>query len=75
VNHNLRTPLTTILGHAELLLDQQDDLPPGAARSLKALWRAGERLREELTCISDWIDIAYTPEGDGEGDPDRGERP
>ena len=27
VNHNLRTPLTTILGHAELLLDQQDAFP------------------------------------------------
>ena len=28
VNHDLRTPLTTLLGHAELLIDQQDDLPP-----------------------------------------------
>ena len=28
VNHNLRTPLTTMLGHAELLIDQQDDFPP-----------------------------------------------
>ena len=27
VNHDLRTPLTTLLGHAELLIDQQDDLP------------------------------------------------
>ena len=29
VNHNLRTPLTTILGNAELLIDQQDDFPQG----------------------------------------------
>ena len=28
VNHNLRTPLTTMLGHAELLVDQPGDFPP-----------------------------------------------
>jgi signal transduction histidine kinase len=67
VNHDLRTPLTTMLGHAELLIDQQDDLPPGAAHSLQALWRAGQRLNDVVTWISEWIDLAYTSAGEGTG--------
>ncbi len=71
VNHNLRTPLTTILGHAELLMDQRADFPPEATRSLEAVWRAGQHLNEVVTWISEWIDVAYTPEGEhadkGEG--------
>jgi signal transduction histidine kinase len=67
VNHNLRTPLTTILGHAELLIDRQDDFPPGAVRSLEAVWRAGQRLRDVVTSISEWIDLAYPSEGGGKG--------
>jgi signal transduction histidine kinase len=67
VNHNLRTPLTTILGHTELLMDQQDDLPPQVIGSVEALSRAGHRLEEVVTWISEWIDLAYTPEGEGTG--------
>ena len=67
VNHSLRTPLTTMLGHAELLIDLQDEFPPGAARSLEALWRAGQRLQDAVTWISEWIDIAYTAGGEGKG--------
>ena len=67
VNHNLRTPLTTMLGHAELLMDQHDDFPPEAAHSLDALWRAGQRLNEVVTWISEWIDLAYTAAGEGKG--------
>jgi len=67
VNHNLRTPLTTILGHAELLIDQQDNFSPEATRSLEALRRAGQRLNEVVTGISEWIDLAYTSEGQGTG--------
>lgn len=67
VNHNLRTPLTTMLGHAELLIDQQDDFPPGATRSLEAVWRAGQRLNDVVTWISEWIDLAYTPGSEGRG--------
>ncbi|MBV9830643.1 MAG: hypothetical protein JOZ82_03545 [Marmoricola sp.] len=66
VNHNLRTPLTTMLGHAELLLDQEDQLPPDAVGSLEVLWRAGQRLNDVVTWISEWIDLAYTREGDGQ---------
>ena len=36
VNHNLRTPLTTMLGHTELLLDQQEDFSAEAICSLRA---------------------------------------
>ena len=67
VNHNLRTPLTTILGHAELLLDQQDDFPPEASRSLEVVWRAGQQLNDVVGWISEWIDLAYTSEGEGNG--------
>jgi signal transduction histidine kinase len=67
VNHNLRTPLTTMLGHAELLMDQQDDFPPEATRSLEAVWRAGQRLNDVVSWISEWIDLAYTPGSDGKG--------
>ena len=56
VNHNLRTPLTTMLGHAELLVDQRDELSAGAAHSVDALWRAGQRLNTVVTWISEWID-------------------
>ena len=67
VNHNLRTPLTTMLGHAELLLDQHDDLPPEAVASVEAVWRAGQRLNDVVTWISEWIDLAYTPADQGKG--------
>ena len=67
VNHNLRTPLATILGHAELLLDDKDELPQHATASVDALWRAGQRLNEVVTWISEWIDLADTPETPGNG--------
>jgi hypothetical protein len=56
-----------MLGHAELLIDQQGDFPPGAVHSLDALWRAGQRLNDVVTWISEWIDLAYTTGGDGKG--------
>ena len=67
VNHNLRTPLTTILGHAELLIDQQHHFPPEATRSLEVVWRAGQQLNSVVTWISEWIDLAYTSEVEGRG--------
>jgi signal transduction histidine kinase len=67
VNHNLRTPLTTILGHAEMLLDRLDDFPPEVAASLQTLWRAGQRLHDVVAGVSEWIDLAHTSEGAGRG--------
>lgn len=43
LNHELRTPLSTILGHTELLEDTTD-LPQPVSKSLQAIQRAGRRL-------------------------------
>jgi signal transduction histidine kinase len=67
VNHNLRTPLTVILGQTELLLDHMDELSPEATRSLHALSQASQRLKEVVTWISEWIDLADTPGVEGKG--------
>jgi signal transduction histidine kinase len=64
VNGHLRTPLTTMLGQAELLIDQQDEFPPEATRSLEALWRAGQRLDDVVTRIFEWIDLPDTSAGE-----------
>jgi len=65
VNHNLRTPLTVILGHTEMLLDQHDELTAEARHSVQALSQASRRLAEVVTGISQWIDIAFPPEHEG----------
>lgn len=62
VNHTLRTPLTTLLGHAELLLDDRDALPQRTQRSLEAMSKAGRRLNDVVTWISEWIDLALPPD-------------
>jgi hypothetical protein len=41
-----------------MLIDQQDAFPPEAARSLEALWRAGQRLDDVVTRIFEWIHLA-----------------
>jgi signal transduction histidine kinase len=50
VNHHLRTPLTTILGHAELLAERED-LPAGARSSIDSIARAARRLE----AVTDWV--------------------
>ena len=57
VNHELRTPLTTLLGHAELLEELLTDVPEPAAKSLRAVLKAGERLRDLAQTISDLVDL------------------
>lgn len=52
VNHELRTPLATVLGHAELLLDSDTDLPAWARDSVRRLAGAGSRLRELAETLS-----------------------
>jgi two-component system phosphate regulon sensor histidine kinase PhoR len=48
LNHELRNPLTAIVGHVELLLDR-DDLPPQAADQLRIVASAGERMQDLVT--------------------------
>ncbi len=58
VNHELRTPMTLILGHAELLMDALDD--PALApwrQSITALARAGDQLAELADTITFLIDL------------------
>jgi signal transduction histidine kinase len=69
VNHHLRTPLTAILGNAELLIDQVPRLPTEMHQSLGCVLRSGWRLNDVVTGICDLIDIAsIDPDTVGEVD-------
>ncbi|WP_172826045.1 sensor histidine kinase [Friedmanniella luteola] len=58
VNHHLRTPLTVVLGHAELLTDREDELPPEVRQSLACLLRAAERLNDVVVEVCALLDVA-----------------
>ena len=58
VNHHLRTPLTVVLGHAELLIDREHELPPEVRQSLASLRRAAQRLNDVVVGVCDLMDIA-----------------
>lgn len=53
VSHEFRTPLTSILGHADLILEDGDCLPEGVRRSLAIIERNAERL---LRLVNDLLD-------------------
>jgi signal transduction histidine kinase len=55
VNHELRTPLSALLGHAELLQDL--DLPEHARSSVAAIVRAGERLMDLAAAVSELTEL------------------
>lgn len=57
VNHQLRTPLTSLLGHAELLEDLLPDLPEWAGRSLEAVIRSGRHLDDLVRSVSGLVDL------------------
>lgn len=57
VNHQLRTPLTSLLGHAELLEDLLPDLPEWAGRSLQAVIRSGRHLEDLVHSVSGLVDL------------------
>lgn len=56
VNHQLRTPLTAALGHAELLVDMSG-LPDRARRSATALYDAMLRLTALVEQVSELVDL------------------
>lgn len=55
VNHAFRTPLTKLLGHAELLHESDD--PLAARRSLDMVWQSANELAGLMRTISDLIDL------------------
>jgi signal transduction histidine kinase len=52
VSHEFQTPLTSILGHLELVLDVQDELPIVVGSQLEIVRRNAERLK---TLVSDLL--------------------
>ena len=57
VHHEIRTPLTTLLGHAEMLHEANAELLPYRVQiALQAIDRAGERLRALLAELGESVD-------------------
>jgi PAS domain S-box-containing protein len=56
VNHELRTPLAKLLGHAELLRERNVD-DPAARKSIDAISRAANDLKELADTITDLSDL------------------
>lgn len=50
VSHELRNPLTAIIGHADLLLDR-DDLPPRVREQIEVIENAGGRMQTLISEI------------------------
>jgi signal transduction histidine kinase len=59
ISHEVRTPLTAILGHADLLADQVPPDSPGA-RSVEVIRRNGRHL---LAILNDLLDLAKAEAG------------
>lgn len=57
-NHQIRSPLTVIQAHLELLEDAVDDLPESARRTLPAIRRGVTSLTDALTALSRANDLA-----------------
>ncbi len=57
VNHNLRTPVTTLLGYAEILDDQRDGIRPEAQLAVDAVLRAARTLGTLLENVSALLDL------------------
>lgn len=57
INHQFRTPLTTALGHIELLEEMEVQLPPAAERSVARVVSATRRLAELARAVSELVDL------------------
>jgi signal transduction histidine kinase len=61
VNHHLRTPLTVVLCHAELLVDQEHELPAGVHDSHVAVLRAAQRLDDVVLGVCELVAASVQP--------------
>ena len=57
LNHEFRTPLTKLVGHAEMLHDMRSQLPVNAVHSLEKVCRAADELRELADLVSCMADL------------------
>lgn len=64
VSHEMRTPLTSIIGYLELVLDMGDDLSPTAAEMLTVVHNNAHR---ELALVNDLLTVASVGD-EGPGD-------
>jgi signal transduction histidine kinase len=58
VNHHVRTPLTVLLGYAELLIESELELPAEVHQSLARIMSAGTRLSDVIVGICEMVDVA-----------------
>jgi signal transduction histidine kinase len=58
INHEFRTPLTSVLGHAVMLTDVVDDLPTHTRPSVHALLEGALRMRNLMGDLSVLVDTA-----------------
>jgi DNA-binding response OmpR family regulator len=64
IRHEINNPLSTIMGHAELLLDQREDLTPDLQKKLKAIQRGCARIRDVVKRLEELRDdrtVEYIP--------------
>lgn len=57
VQHEIRTPLSALLGHLELMEDLDADLPFRLDISMQAMSRAGRRLRDLLAELDESVSV------------------
>jgi PAS domain S-box-containing protein len=57
INHHFRTPLSLVLGHAEILEDFRIDLPPQVQRSIEALTRGAKTLQNLTRAVSELVEL------------------
>jgi DNA-binding response OmpR family regulator len=81
IRHEINNPLSTIMGHAELLLEERGSLPPDLQKRLEVIHRGCARIRDvvrRLEGLRDDRTVEYLPgmnmidlhgEKAGEGDP------
>ena len=57
INHHFRTPLSLVLGHAEILEDFRTGLPPEVQRSIEALARGAKTLHNLTRAVSELVEL------------------